>query len=228
MKYLIIGLGSFGSSLAQKLTSLGNEVIGVDIKMEKVNAMKDQITYAVCLDATNPNALESLPIKNTDVAIVCIGEAQGANILATANLKKLKLNRIISRSLNPLHENVLQAIGITEIVHPEEESAERWAKKLMFKEIIDSFELNNNYSIIEIKVPESLIGKTIAEVGFRNTFNILILTIIQNKEKQNLLGMPHNIPYVQGIPDPETKFQKDDILVIYGSNKDIQNFIAHP
>ena len=106
MKYLIIGLGSFGSSLAQKLTSLGNEVIGVDIKMEKVNAMKDQITYAVCLDATNPNALESLPIKNTDVAIVCIGEAQGANILATANLKKLKLNRIISRSLNPLHENV--------------------------------------------------------------------------------------------------------------------------
>ena len=30
MKYIIVGLGNFGASLAEKLTSQGNEVIGID------------------------------------------------------------------------------------------------------------------------------------------------------------------------------------------------------
>ncbi len=225
MRYIIVGLGSFGSSLAVKLIELGNEVIGVDMNMDKVNRMKDKITHAICLNALDVDALTSLPLENTDAVIVCIRDDKGSNIMATATFKNLNVKRLIGRSLNPLHENVLQAIGVKEIMRPEEESAERWAKRLVFKNIVDSYELNNNYSIVEVIVPSKLVGKTILEIGFRNIFNILILTIIKNKEVHSYIGKTRVIPYVQGIPSPETQLEEGDILVVYGANKDINSFV---
>ncbi len=140
-KYIIIGLGSFGASLAEKLTQEGNEVIGVDASMAKVDAMKDKLSHVIRLDATDQITVSGLPIAQTDVVIVAIGEDQGANIMATAIMKNLKAKRLISRAISRLHEGVLQAIGVDEIVHPEEETAERWAKKLCLKGLVDSFEL---------------------------------------------------------------------------------------
>mgnify|MGYP003379460160 CR=1 FL=1 len=109
-------LGSFGSSLAQKLTELGNEVIGIDTNMKKVDALKDKISHTICIDATDQFTISGLPLKDTDVVIVAIGEDQGANVMVTAIFKNLQVKRLISRAINPLHENVLQAIGVHEIV----------------------------------------------------------------------------------------------------------------
>lgn len=225
MKFIVVGLGIFGASLAEKLTSKGNEVIGVDSRMDKVNALKDKITQTICMDATDQAAISNLPLKNSDIVIVCVGEDQGANIMVTALFKNMNVKRLISRSINPLHENVLQAIGVNEIVRPEEETAERWAKKLCLRNIIDSFELNKDYSIVEVHVPKPFIGKTIEEIGFRKNHNLLILTIIKNTEISNIIGKKRLIANVQGIPDPDTSFAEDDVLVVYGSNKDINTFI---
>ncbi|MEA5128385.1 MAG: TrkA family potassium uptake protein [Proteiniphilum sp.] len=225
MKFIIVGLGIFGASLAEKLTSKGNEVIGVDSRMDKVNALKDKITQTICMDATDQTAISNLPLKNSDIVIVCVGEDQGANIMITALFKNMNVKRLISRSINPLHENVLQAIGVNEIVRPEEETAERWAKKLCLRNVIDSFELNKDYSIVEVHVPKQFIGKTIEEIGFRKNHNLLILTIIKNTEVSNIIGKKRLIANVQGIPDPDTSFAEDDVLVVYGSNKDINTFI---
>lgn len=225
MKYIIVGLGVFGSSLAEKLVAQGNEVIGVDTKMQRVNELKDKITHVVCLNVTDAAAVETLPLKNTDVVIVCIGEDQGANIMATAMFKNLGVKRLIGRSLNPLQENVLQAIGVHEIVRPEEETAERWAKKLTLRGMVDSFELNENYSMVEVVVPDILIGKTIEEVGFRKEYNMLVLTVIKNVEKKSIIGKTRVVADVQGIPNPDTMLEENDILVVYGSNRDIKKFI---
>lgn len=225
MKYIIIGLGNFGSSLAEKLTSMGNEVIAVDANINKVEKMKDKVTHAICLNAVDPNALSTLPLANTDVAIVCIGEDEGANIMTTATLKNLNVKRLISRSMNALHENVLQAIGVSEIVRPEEETAERWAKKLNFKNVVDSFELTQNYSIVEVVVPDSLVGKTIEEISLRENYNVLILTIIRHQEKNSLIGKTQMVPKVLGIPAPDTTLEENDYLVIYGENNDIKKFV---
>lgn len=72
MKFIIIGLGNFGASLAMKLTAQGNEVIGVDIKLERITALKEHITHTIAIDASDPVAFTSLPLKNTDVVIVAI------------------------------------------------------------------------------------------------------------------------------------------------------------
>lgn len=167
MKFIVVGLGNFGASLAEKLTMQGNEVIGVDQRMEKISALKEKITHTICLNATDEAAFSTLPLKSTDVVVVAIGEDEGANIMVSALCKEAQVKRLISRAVNRLHEKVLGALGISEIAHPEEESAERWSKRLCMTGLVDSFELNSNYSIVEVVVPQKYVGKSIQEIGFR-------------------------------------------------------------
>ncbi|SKB91190.1 trk system potassium uptake protein TrkA [Sphingobacterium nematocida] len=225
MKFIIIGLGNFGASLAEKLTIQGNEVIGVDRRLEKVTALKEKITHTVCLDATDEVAFSSLPHKNTDVFVVAIGEDEGANIMVTALCKEANVKRLISRAVNRLHEKVLGALGVSEIAHPEEESAERWSKRLCMSGLVDSFELNSNYSIVEAIVPEKYVGKTIQEIGFRERYELLVLTILKSTEKETTFGKSVVTTVLHGIPKPDTKLERGDILAIYGYNDHIKSFL---
>jgi len=225
MKYIIVGLGNFGASLGQKLTSQGNEVIGIDTSAAKVEAYREKITYTMEMDATDELAVSGLPLKSTDIVIIGIGENQGANVMATALFKNLEVKRLISRSINPLHEKVLEAIGVDEIVRPEEETAERWAKKLCLINVVDSFELNDDFSIIEATVPKEYVSKTLKEVGFRSKYNLLVLTIIKKVEVTSLLGNSKVENQVQGVASAENVLEEGDILVLYGANKDLQHFL---
>lgn len=145
--------------------------------------------------------------------------------MTTALFKNLKVKRLISRAIDSLHEKVLNAIGVDEIVHPEEESAERWAKKLCLKGVVDSFELSDDYSIIEVDVPERFDGKTIRETNIRETYNLLVLTTIANTEIKSTLGKTRNVTKVKGLVSPDNVLNKDDILVVYGANSDIKRFL---
>lgn len=226
MKYIIIGLGNFGSHLAERLTKKGHEVIGVDSKMNKVEAMKERVTHTICLDCTDAQAVTHLPLRDTDVVFVAIGEDEGANIMATALMKQFKVKRLISRAVSPLHQTVLEAMGVDEIVHPEEETAERWAKKLNMRGVIDSFELTVNYNIVEATTPPFFVGKTIQEIAFRKNYNIVLLTIIKMVDQKSIFGSNKKEQEVQGVVSTRTVVEEGDILVMYGNIKDIQSVLA--
>ena len=224
MKYIIVGLGNFGASLAVKLTAQGNEVIGIDSRMNKVDLYKEKISHTICMDATDEFTVSGLPLKETDIVIIAIGEDQGANVMVTALFKNLQVKRLISRAIDRLHEKVLMAIGVDEIVRPEEETAERWAKKLCLTNVVDSFELSDDFSIIEVEVPKRFVGKTIKEIELRSTFNLLALTTIKKTEVKSVVGKTRNEDRVQGVASPNTVLNANDILVIYGANNDLRNF----
>lgn len=225
MKYIIVGLGNFGASLAQKLTAQGNEVIGIDTSMTKVDMYKEKISHTICMDSTDEFTVSGLPLRDTDIVIIAIGEDQGANVMTTALFKNLEVKRLISRAINPLHEKVLLAIGVDEIVHPEEETAERWAKKLCLNNVVDSFELTEDYSILEVNVPVVYVNKTLKEIGFRKNYNLLVLTTIKKVEVKSFLGNSMVESRVQGVAKPDLLLETEDIIVLYGSNKDLQNFL---
>lgn len=225
MKYIIVGLGNFGASLAQKLTAQGNEVIGIDTSMTKVDMYKEKISHTICMDSTDEFTVSGLPLRDTDIVIIAIGEDQGANVMTTALFKNLEVKRLISRAINPLHEKVLLAIGVDEIVHPEEETAERWAKKLCLNNVVDSFELTEDYSILEVNVPVVYVNKTLKEIGFRKNYNLLVLTTIKKVEVKSFLGNSMVESRVQGVAKPDLLLEAEDIIVLYGSNKDLQNFL---
>lgn len=130
MKYIIAGLGRFGLSLAKSLTAQGHQVIGLDNNMQLVERYKDEMAITICLDICDEAAMRDLPIKDTDTLIVAIGGDEGTNIIATALCKNLGAKRIVSRAISRLHEQVLTAMSVDEIIRPEVEAAKRCSQLL--------------------------------------------------------------------------------------------------
>lgn len=222
MRIIIIGLGNYGSTLGIELSKMGHEVIGVDRNMEKVESFKDVITHTICMESSNRAAMQTLPLKDTDLVIVAIGEDTGASIMATALLKELKVKKLISRAISDLHSTVIEAIGVDDVVRPESESAERYAKKIQLGGVVDSFNLTEDYSIIEVKLPEIYIGKTVQESDFRNRYNLNIITILREREEENLIGNKHKVRSSLGVVKPDTILEKGDTLVVFGKMDNLE------
>lgn len=225
MKIVVLGLGNFGMSLAIYLAETGNEVIATDIDMEKIDMIKDQVSHAVCLDATHENAYNSLPLKHTDIAIVAIGERNGVNIKATAIIKKITEAKVVARSSSSIEDTILEAMGVDQIIHPEQEYAERLTKKINLRGSIDNFEIDVDSSVSEVPICEKLIGKTLMEADFRRKYNLNIITILRKKTLNNFIDRSADKREVIGMPKPDTAFMVDDILVVFGTNKAIEKYL---
>jgi trk system potassium uptake protein TrkA len=225
MKFIVLGLGNFGSELSMKLTEQGHEVIGVDSNMKRVELLQDRITHTIGMDTTDVSAVKSLPVKNADVVIIAIGEDTGASIITTALIKQLNPKRVIARAINPAHQSVMEAMGIEEIIHPEADTAFRLAKRLDLGTIVDSFTLDDAYKVIEAKVPFVFVGKTIREVNFQKEYNINIVTIIRKKSKTNSFGQSQYFQDILGVVMPETRLEEGDVLVVFGKSDDIDRML---
>ena len=119
MKRIVFGLGNFGLALSQRLTKRGNEVLGVDSDISKINLYKESITNTVALDVKNAQALQTLPLLDVDVVFVVFGKDFGTSLFVIALLKQFGVKRIVARSISPVHKVILTSMGITEIVNPE-------------------------------------------------------------------------------------------------------------
>lgn len=222
MKFIVFGLGHFGSALAVRLTEMGHEVIGVDNKMARIEQLKNEITHTVCLNSTDKEAVSSLPLKDAHAVIVAIGEDEAASLLTTALLKQLNVKRIIGRIVSDLQKTVLTAMSIEEFVLPEEESAERLAMRLDLKEVIDSFKISEKYSIVEGLVPKKFVGMTVGEADFINGYQVLVLTLIRHP---TIDGQRLTSREATGIAKAQTVMQENDILVLFGELLNIRSLL---
>jgi trk system potassium uptake protein TrkA len=149
-QYVVIGLGRFGTSVAQTLYQMGCEVLAIDTDEEKVQAVANIVTHAVQADATDENAMRALGLRNFDVAIISIGDIQ-ASILTTLVLKEMGIKRLVAKALSELHGRVLEKIGADKVIYPERDMGMRVAHNLVSGSILDYMELAPGYSIIEVR-----------------------------------------------------------------------------
>jgi len=226
MKYIVIGLGNFGTALSARLTEMGHEVIGIDQSKLRVQQCKDIISTTMSCDTNDIDSLRSLPINEADAVIVAIGEDFGASVMTTALLKQLNVKRIIGRAINDLHKTVLEAIGVSDVLSPERESAERFAKKLQLKGIYDSYTVTEKYQIVEYPVPEVYWGSTIEEVNLEERFGVKLITVKRNVPVKNILGGLKEVPEV--IPDfsSELILLEGDIFLVFGQTNNIQEMFS--
>lgn len=131
MKYLVIGLGNFGSTLACQLTDMGHDVIGVDCREHVVEEVKDKISVAYIMDATEKVALRTLPLDDLDCAFVAIGQSMDHSLRTVAALKELKVSPIYARAIDPTHLSILSAMNIKKVFIPEVLAAELVAEKFI-------------------------------------------------------------------------------------------------
>ncbi len=209
MDACVIGLGIFGYEIAVKLKQLGNNVLAVDYKPSKIDEIKDLVTEAVVGDATNPEVLKELNVKDFDVIILGMGSNLENLILCLTYLKKLNAKKIIAKANSKIQAEILEKIGADEVILPEKEVAEKLAEKISHPDVVQLLEIDKKFTLIEVKIPDNLAGKTLKELDLRRKYNITALMLKRKGEAQL-------------ITNPELKFEKDDTILLVGEEKTIR------
>lgn len=221
MKFIVIGLGYFGSTLATSLTEQGHEVIGIDKSWERIEELKNAVSHVMEMDSTNENALKSLPLDDTDAVIVAIGEDVGSSILTLSILKKLPVKRIIGRVISPIHQNILNQIGIEDTIHPEAETAYLVRSKLQINEAIRITEIDRQLVVAELFVPKKYIGHTLETINMEYRFNLKLLAVKPLPKEKGLFPDIKNDYQADLSFDRNVVLKSKDILIVLGRQKDV-------
>jgi trk system potassium uptake protein TrkA len=217
-QFAVIGLGRFGSEVARTLSKNKCDVIAIDKEENRVKELAETVTLALQLDATDEKALREAGVQNVDVAIVSIGENIEASILVVMILKELGIKHIVAKALSELYGRILSQLGVRTVVHPERDMAQKVAQSLIKPEFLELIELSPDYSIVELPAPKFVCNKTIMELNLRSKYGITVIAIKSmyykqsDKERWNI------------NPSPSDTVSENDMLVVLGSNKDIEKF----
>ena len=210
-QFAVIGLGRFGSNVAEVLYEAGHEVLAVDIGAAAVQRMKDRTTKAVVLDARQKNRLASLGVQDFDVVIISLGDRIEAAAVVALHLKDLGVKRVIAKAASDDLARLLELIGVDEIISPERQAAERLANRLQGAGTLDFIPLGANYSIHEITPPAELLSKTLAESRVRNKYNVQVLAVRDARTDELIVN-----------PPADFSVGKHHVLVVLGANTDIE------
>ena len=205
-QFAVLGLGSFGRSVALSLEKMGCDVMVVDDSYEKIQEISDKVSYAMKADVTDKDALQALGARNLDGAVVAVSEHPEANIMATLLCKEMGIPLVGAKAKDKLQGTILEKVGADSVVYPEIEMGSRIAKSMVANEFVDWIELSNDYSIVEIAVPRRWEGKSLAELDVRKKYGITVVGVMQG-EKMDLSF------------DPQTPLPGNVILVLIGANK---------
>lgn len=206
---LLIGLGRFGKHIADKLNALDHEVMAIDKDEDRVSSVMDYVTSAQIGDCTKKEFLQTIGVKNFDVCIVAIGDDFQSSLETTSLLHELGAQKVISRAARDVHAKFLLRNGADEIVYPEKQLALWTAIRYTSDHILDYIQLDGDYSIFEVSIPKSWIGKSIGQIDIRKRYNINILAL-KSGGKMNL-----NI-------SPETVLNEESTMLVLGEYSHIQ------
>ena len=212
-QFVVLGLGIFGSTLVKTLSQFGREVIAIDKDSENVQRVSEFATKAVIGDVTDIQFLTDLGLDDIDVGIVAIGDRLEDSILATMNLKELGVPYVIVKAKNKRFKVVLERIGADHVVRPEKEMGEKIARTLLRKNIKDLIELDEENCIVEMKVPQSWIGKSLSQLDLRKLYSI------------NVLGKRDPKTHKLEVPvDPSAPVEMNDTFLVLGQTDKIEKY----
>ena len=212
-QFVVIGLGNTGYFLARHLTALGHDVMVVDPSPEKIQDISNQVSQAVVADGTRKKQLQSLPLSKVDSVICCIGEDLQASLLTVLNLKELGVKHIIAKSSSAAHSSILEKLGVSDIFHPERDSAIALAERLNRPNMLDFLPFMEGFSIVEVVCPEEFIGKTLKDLNITHKYGVQVIAIRDPQEPTPKIGNLADIV-----------LQEDDVLFLIGPNNALDKF----
>ena len=224
MKYLIIGLGNYGGVLAEELTALGHEVVGVDSEELQAERYKDKVATTYVLDATDEMALSVLPLNGVDIVIVAIGENFGASVRIVSLLKKRNVKHIYARAVDEVHKAVLDVFSLDRILTPEKDAARLLVQLMELDAEVEHFSIDENNYVFKFSVPAKLIGYKINELSIEQEFGIRIISVIMGKQISNILGISKVEKVSTMTYTEDYALGQNDGLVCYGQYSDFIKF----
>ena len=213
----VVGLGHFGRALARALAR-ECEVLAIDSDMSRVNRIAEEVQRALCLDARDYNALSSAVTSEFDEAIVSIGDEIEPSILCALHLKRIGVPIVRAKANTDEHADILRALGVTEVIFPERETAERRALQILNPNMLDFLPLAEDYRVMQVTMPEVWSGCTLQTLGLRSHHGVFVLAIKRGPSRGRFLF----------LPGPDEKLQPEDTLVVIGREKDIVQMQKDP
>ena len=206
--YAVLGLGSFGAKLAVALARAGNTVLVVDIDQQRVDDLRDKVTEAIIADVSNEEVVRELNVRKFDAVILGMSSHFEDQVLALTLLNQEGVRKVIVKANTTIQERILFRLGADEVFQPEQDVAERLARRLTMDNITDLFEFKGS-AIAEVTVPEQLSGQSLRQLDLRNRFNVTVL----------LMRKPGGS--AETVMTPDTLLEKGDQLTVFGSQKSI-------
>lgn len=203
--FIVIGLGSFGTSIATALCELGHEVLAIDSNAVRVDSIKDHVTHAIQSSTVDEHSLSQFGISNFDCVIVGMGDDLRASVLTTIICKELGAKYIVAKASDALHARLLKKTGADKTIQPEYEAGKRLARSLVSGDLIDYLELSDEYSVNETRIPSAWIGHSLLDLNVRNNYGVSVIAIRRGSDILITL-------------DPHAPLQEDDVLILIGAN----------
>jgi trk system potassium uptake protein TrkA len=223
-KFAVIGLGHFGYAVARNLAARGAEVLAIDRDIERVESIKDDVAYAVALDATDIKALSSQNVADMDAVLVAIGENIEGLLLTTVQLLELGVKRIIARAMADQQRLILEKLGVKEILSPEDEVGKLVAEKLLNPNMKAFLPLPDNFSIVEIQAPRRIVNRKVGQIRFTDNYALDLITIKRVYEEYHD-GRKFFAEHLINRPTKDIAIEQSDVLIVLGKSNDVEKFV---
>jgi trk system potassium uptake protein TrkA len=206
-RYVVVGLGNFGSSAAESLTRQGHEVVAVDVAPAAVDRVAPSVTRAVVGDGSSVEVLRRAGAEEADAAIVSTGDDITASVLAVLALRDCQVEQIYVKVISRNHARVMDKLGVTETVFPEQESAQRLAHRLASIQIVNYVNLGPGFSAQEMAVPDRWVGRSLRELALPRRHRVAVIAV-------------HDVltDVYQAIPEPDAPLKESDTLLVAGED----------
>ncbi len=209
-RFVVIGLGNFGASVAESLHQKGHEVAAVDTDEESVDRIAPFVSRAMVGDGRHVPTLERLGAKGADAGVVSTGDDITASILAAMALRDLGVAEIYVKVISREHARVMEKIGVTETIFPERESALRLGTRISSRGILNYIRMGTTFSIQEMAVPEAWIGRSLRELELPRKFRISVIAVHDMLRDE-----------MSPVPDPDAPLKDSDTLLVAGKDDDL-------
>ena len=210
-RYVVIGLGVFGSSAAQTLFDQGHEVVALDLNGDKVERVAPLVTRAVVADARDRDVLDRLGVREADAAVVSTGDDISASALAVMALRDLDVREVYVKVVSTDHARIMSRIGATRTVFPERESAANLAYQMTHGDsLVNYVRLGAGLRIQEMAVPREWEGQTLRDLALTRRFRVSVVAV-------------HDVltDTTSAVPDPDAPLLDTHTLVVTGSEENL-------
>lgn len=210
-RFVVVGLGNFGFTLAERLHQLGHDVVAIDSRAEMVDQIGPKVRRAFVGDATNPRVLAEAGAEKSDAAVVSTGDNLSASMLALIALRDLGIKDIFVKVRSNNHARIADALGATDTIFPEHESALSFASRVTSGKLLQYVQLGEDLSLQEMAVPSAWVGQSLRELGLPQKHRVQVVAV-------------HDVlrDVMVAVPDPDRKLTESDTLLVAGQPSALQ------
>ncbi len=212
---LVIGAGRFGTYLIQGFSEQGDEILVIDKDENRLSKVLPFVTASLIGDSTDPDFMGNIGINNVDICAVCIGDNFQNSLETTSLLKELGAKFVLARASRDVQEKFLLRNGADEVVYPEKNMAKWTAIRFSSENVKDYIPVPGDYSIFEVDIPKSWVGKSMVELNIRQNMHLNIIAV-NNKDDSEL-----NMNY-----SPSDPFREGQSIMVIGSDEDLKKHLG--